>query len=61
MIKCAKTKLVGSACRPFVHEQVLASTRRAKADHSLLPSSEIKNTWIYISITPIRLHGVVIN
>jgi len=31
-----------------------------KADHSLPSSVEVKNAWIYTSILPIRLHGVVL-
>jgi hypothetical protein len=32
-----------------------------EADHLLPNSSEVKNTWIYMSTTPIRLHDVVLN
>jgi hypothetical protein len=32
-----------------------------EADHSPPTSAEVKNTWIYISTLPIRLHGVVLN
>jgi hypothetical protein len=30
-----------------------------EADHSPLPSAEVKNAWSYTSIPPIYLHGVV--
>jgi hypothetical protein len=32
-----------------------------EADHSLPPSSEVKNAWSYTSATPIRLQGVVLS
>jgi hypothetical protein len=32
-----------------------------EADHSSSTSAEIKNTWIYKSISPICLHGVALN
>jgi hypothetical protein len=32
-----------------------------EADHSPLSSAEVKNAWRYISIPPIRHHGVVLS
>jgi hypothetical protein len=32
-----------------------------EADHSPPTSAEVKNTWMYTSTPPIRLHGVVLN
>jgi len=32
-----------------------------EADHSPLSSAEVKNMWIYISTSPIHLHGMVLN
>jgi hypothetical protein len=32
-----------------------------EADHSPLTSAKVKNTWIYTSTPPIRLHGLVLN
>jgi hypothetical protein len=32
-----------------------------EADHSTPSSAEIKNVWSYTSISPIRLHGVVLS
>jgi hypothetical protein len=32
-----------------------------EAEHSPLPSAEIKNAWSYTSTTPVRLHGVVLS
>jgi hypothetical protein len=32
-----------------------------EADHSLPSSAEVKNEWSYTSISPIRLHGVVLS
>jgi hypothetical protein len=32
-----------------------------EADHSPLSTSEVKNTWSYNSILPIRLHDVVLS
>jgi hypothetical protein len=34
---------------------------RCEAYHSPPPSSEIKNAWSYTSISPIRLHGLVLS
>jgi hypothetical protein len=31
-----------------------------EADHSRPSSAEVKNTWIYTSTPPVRLHGVVL-
>jgi len=31
-----------------------------EADHSPPSSAEVKNVWIYTSLPPIRLHGVVL-
>jgi hypothetical protein len=33
----------------------------SEADHSPPSSAEVKNAWIYTSIPPIRLHGVVLS
>jgi hypothetical protein len=35
--------------------------RRRESDHSPPTSAEIKKMWLYISIPPIRLHGVVLD
>jgi hypothetical protein len=32
-----------------------------EADHSHPTSAEVKETWVYTSTLPIRLHGVVFN
>jgi hypothetical protein len=40
----------------------LAVKRRAReADHSPPSSAKVKNAWSYTSISPIRLHGVVLS
>jgi len=35
--------------------------QRREADHSHPSSVQVKNAWSYTSITPIRLHGVVLS
>jgi len=34
---------------------------RREPDHSPQSSAEVKNTWRYTSIPPIRLHGVALS
>lgn len=33
----------------------------AEADHSPQTSADVKETWIYTTAPPIRLHGVVLS
>jgi hypothetical protein len=40
---------------------VIIRKTEGEADDSSPSSAEVKNAWIYISIPPIRLHGVVLS